>query len=62
MAVTKESPTLRTSAVHPSDTDSRRRGVRSQGKLHIQRRFTREGVAPHDEVTWEKRSALIQNV
>ncbi|HSP66022.1 MAG TPA: hypothetical protein VLO10_07510, partial [Candidatus Deferrimicrobium sp.] len=29
--------------------------------LAVTRRFTREGVHPFDEVTWEKRSAVIGN-
>ena len=29
--------------------------------LKVNRRFTREGVHPFDEVTWEKRSAIIGN-
>ncbi len=29
--------------------------------LNVARRFTREGVHPFDEVTWEKRSAVIGN-
>ena len=29
--------------------------------LHFERRFTREGVHPYDEVTWERRTAAIAN-
>ncbi len=31
------------------------------GGIHVERRFTREGVHPFDEVTWEKRTAAIGN-
>ena len=31
------------------------------GGLQVERRFTREGVHPFDEVTWELRSATIAN-
>ena len=53
------------------ETPSRRRGsrrratageVRLEGRgLHIERRFTTEGVHPFDEVTWERRTASIGN-
>ncbi|MBV8196277.1 MAG: vitamin B12-dependent ribonucleotide reductase [Candidatus Dormibacteraeota bacterium] len=33
----------------------------SSGGLHFERRFTREGIHPFDEVTWEKRTAAIGN-
>ena len=31
------------------------------GGIHVDRRFTREGVHPFDEVTWESRTAAIGN-
>jgi len=31
------------------------------GGIHVERRFTREGVHPFDEVTWEQRTAAIGN-
>jgi len=31
------------------------------GGIHVERRFTREGVHPFDEVTWERRTASIAN-
>lgn len=33
----------------------------STSGLHFARRFTREGVHPYDEVTWERRTAAIAN-
>jgi ribonucleoside-diphosphate reductase alpha chain len=52
----------------PTVRRSRGRGATGNGRvetkesgLQITRRFTREGVHPFDEVTWEKRSALIGN-
>src|SRR5438132_5592100 len=46
--------------------NGRRRGVAASTKaegagLHVERRFTREGMHPYDEVTWEKRTAAIAN-
>src|ERR1035441_9069257 len=31
------------------------------GGIHVERRFTHEGVHPFDEVTWEQRTAAIGN-
>jgi ribonucleoside-diphosphate reductase alpha chain len=31
------------------------------GGIHVERRFTHEGVHPFDEVTWETRTAAIGN-
>ena len=31
------------------------------GGIHVERRFTQEGVHPFDEVTWESRTAAIGN-
>jgi ribonucleoside-diphosphate reductase alpha chain len=31
------------------------------GGIHVERKFTREGVHPFDEVTWEQRTAAIGN-
>src|ERR1700680_687408 len=31
------------------------------GGIHVERTFTREGVHPFDEVTWEQRTAAIGN-
>jgi len=46
--------------------NGRRRGTVASTKvegagLHVERRFTREGMHPYDEVTWEKRTASIAN-
>jgi ribonucleoside-diphosphate reductase alpha chain len=59
MAVSKESPRVRSgSATTPSSATSRSRtGV----KLRVKRLFTRPGVHPFDEITWEKRTARIAN-
>jgi ribonucleoside-diphosphate reductase alpha chain len=59
-------------AVAPAGARSRARGrrrtaapgaaVRVEGRgLHVERRFTRAGVHPFDEVQWERRSAVISN-
>src|ERR1700693_2587021 len=31
------------------------------GGIHVERKFTHEGVHPFDEVTWERRTAAIGN-
>lgn len=46
--------------------NGRRRGAAATTKLEasglrVARRFTREGVHPYDDVTWEKRTAAIAN-
>ena len=56
----------------PGRRNVRRRGAAAAGPgpaptelqevgLHVERRFTREGVHPFDEVTWEQRTAAIAN-
>ncbi len=63
------SPTPSEPSPRVTDAESRRGPRRSgNGKveasgrgLHIERRFTRPGVHPYDEVSWERRTASIAN-
>jgi ribonucleoside-diphosphate reductase alpha chain len=45
----------------PATADVRRRGSRRSGDLRVERRFTRPGVHPYDELRWEKRGAVIHS-
>jgi ribonucleoside-diphosphate reductase alpha chain len=58
MAVSKESPSLRSAA---APTTAARARTRAGARLRMPRIFTRPGVNPFDEVPWERRSARITN-
>ena len=57
MAVSKESPALQGATASGGGNGARTKNVR----LRMPRLFTRPGVHPFDELTWEKRSARISN-
>ncbi len=54
-------PTASSAAPSPRENTPRENSRRSSPGLAFRRLFTREGVSPYDEITWELRDAVIQD-